>query len=555
MEQLWKVTIGDLLDQMAKDYPDHEAVVYTDRPFRKTYQEFAKLCDEVAKGFLAMGIKKNDKIAIWATNEPEWLLTMFASAKIGAVLVTVNTNYKIFELEYLLRQSDTTTLVLIEGFKGNSYVDTVNQLCPGLKDAEPGHLEVESLPFLKNIIYVGNDKHPGMFQWDDLYEMAKMVPDETLRTIQKSLDVHDVINMQYTSGTTGFPKGVMLTHYNVVNNGKTIGDGMAFTPEDRLCIPVPFFHCFGCVLAIMASVTHGTTMVPIDAYSPLKVMQALESEKCTACHGVPTMFIAMLEHPEFNKFDFSHMRTGIMAGSPCPVAVMQQVVDKMNMKEITIVYGLTEASPGCTMTTTKDSLDLRVNTVGKAFPFVECKVVDPETGKEMPYGETGEFIARGYNIMKGYYKMPEATAQVIDKDGWLHSGDLAAMDETGYFKITGRLKDMIIRGGENIYPKEIEEFLYTHPAVQDVQVIGIPSKDYGEEVMAYIVLKKDASAVTEDELKEFVRGHIARHKVPKHIRFIDQFPMTASGKIQKYKLREMAIEDLNLHEAAGIETA
>lgn len=379
--------------------------------------------------------------------------------------------------------------------------------------------------------------------------------DETLRTIQKSLDVHDVINMQYTSGTTGFPKGVMLTHYNVVNNGKTIGDGMAFTPEDRLCIPVPFFHCFGCVLAIMASVTHGTTMVPIDAYSPLKVMQALESEKCTACHGVPTMFIAMLEHPEFNKFDFSHMRTGIMAGSPCPVAVMQQVVDKMNMKEITIVYGLTEASPGCTMTTTKDSLDLRVNTVGKAFPFVECKVVDPETGKEMPYGETGEFIARGYNIMKGYYKMPEATAQVIDKDGWLHSGDLAAMDETGYFKITGRLKDMIIRGGENIYPKEIEEFLYTHPAVQDVQVIGIPSKDYGEEVMAYIVLKKDASAVTEDELKEFVRGHIARHKVPKHIRFIDQFPMTASGKIQKYKLREMAIEDLNLHEAAGIETA
>ncbi len=305
----------------------------------------------------------------------------------------------------------------------------------------------------------------------------------------------------------------------------------------------------------MASVTHGTTMVPIDAYSPLKVMQALESEKCTACHGVPTMFIAMLEHPEFDKFDFSHMRTGIMAGSPCPVAVMKQVVEKMNMREITIVYGLTEASPGCTMTTTKDSLDIRVNTVGKHFPFVECKVVNPETGEEMPYGETGEFVARGYNIMKGYYKMPEATAQVIDADGWLHSGDLAAMDENGYLFVTGRLKDMIIRGGENIYPKEIEEFIYTHPSVQDVQVIGVPSKDYGEEVMAYVILKQNMPAVTEEEMKDFVRSHIARHKVPKFIRFVEEFPMTASGKIQKYKLREMAIEDLQLQEAAGIETA
>jgi len=555
VDQLWDITLGDLLDQMAKDYPDHEAVVYTDRPFRKTYQEFAKLCDEVARGFMAMGIKKGDKVAVWATNEPEWITTMFASAKIGAILVTVNTNYKIYELEYLLRQSDSTTLILIEEFKGNNYVDILNQLCPTLKESQPGHLEVESLPFLKNIIYVGEKTHPGMFHWDDLYELAKTVDDAERAKIQKSLDPHDVINMQYTSGTTGFPKGVMLTHHNIVNNGKSIGDRMDFSPADRLCIPVPFFHCFGCVLAIMASVTHGTTMVPIDAYSPLKVMQALEGEKCTACHGVPTMFIAMLEHPEFKKFDFSHMRTGIMAGSPCPVKVMQQVVDQMHMSEITIVYGLTEASPGCTQTTTKDSLELRVSTVGRAFPFVECKVVDPETGNELPTGVPGEFCARGYNIMKGYYKMPEATAQIIDQDGWLHSGDIATVDENGYYKITGRLKDMIIRGGENIYPKEIEEFLYTHESVKDVQVIGVPSKDYGEEVMAYVILKEGMPAITEDELKDYVRSHIARHKVPRYIKFIDQFPMTASGKIQKFKLREQAIDDLNLQEAAGIETA
>jgi fatty-acyl-CoA synthase len=554
MEKLLEITIGDLLDKMAEDYPDHDAVLYTDRPFRKTYSEFRDLCNTVAKGFMAMGIKKGDHVAIWATNYPEWLLTMFATAKIGAVLVTVNTSYKIFEAEYLLKQSDSSTLVLIDGFKDSNYIQIINELCPELKASEPGKLNAHSLPFLKNVIYVGDANNPGMFNWNELYDFASQISDEELTKRQASLKIHEVINMQYTSGTTGFPKGVMLTHYNLVNNGMCIGDGMNFKKDDKLCIAVPLFHCFGCVLAVMASVTHGSTMVPIDYYQPLKVMQAVQDEECTAVHGVPTMFIAMLEHPEFDKFKFTKLRTGIMAGSPCPVKVMRQVVDLMGMSEITIVYGQTEASPGCTMTKTDDSLQLRVSTVGRAFPFVECKVINPETNIEVPFGEQGEFIARGYNVMKGYYKMPEATAQAINSDGWLHTGDLATMDEHGYFKITGRIKDMIIRGGENIYPKEIEEFLYTHDAVKDVQVIGVPSKDYGEEVMACIVLKAGVST-TEDEIKAFVKSHMARHKTPKYVKFMDGFPMTASGKIQKYKMREAAIEELKLQDAAAIETA
>jgi len=554
MEELMKVTIGDLLDNIADQYPDHEAVVYTDRPFRKTYSQLRDLCNEVAKGFIAMGIKKGDHVAIWATNYPEWILAQFATAKIGAVLVTVNTNYKIFELEYLLRQSDSTTLILIDGFKDSNYVDIINELCPELKNSEPGKLNSEKLPFLKNVIYIGDKNHPGMYNWSDLYEMAKSVTDEQLMNIQKSLDIHDVINMQYTSGTTGFPKGVMLTHYNIVNNGKSIGDCMKLTHEDKLCIPVPFFHCFGCVLGIMACVTHGTTIVGVDYFSPLKVMEILQNEECTAVHGVPTMFIAMLEHKEFSRFKFPKLRTGIMAGSPCPIKVMKQVVELMGAKEITIAYGQTEASPVCTQTRVDDSIELRVSTVGRALPFIECKVVNPETGKDVPPGTPGEFVVRGYNVMKGYYKMPEATAQAIDKDGWLHTGDLATMDENGYFKITGRIKDMIIRGGENIYPKEIEEFLYTHKAIKNVQVIGVPSKEYGEEIMACIILKDDA-VLTEDEVKEYVRTHMARHKTPRYVKFMDSFPMTASGKIQKYKLREMAIEELGLHDAATIETA
>lgn len=554
MKDLMKVTIGDLLDQIAEKYPDHDAVLYTDRPFRKTYMEFRNLCNLVAKGLMAMGIKKGDHVAIWATNYPEWLLAQFSTAKIGATLVTINTNYKVFELEYLLRQSDTSTLILIEGFKDSNYVEILNNLCPSLKDSKPGELEVEELPFLKNIIYIGDKRQPGMFNWNDLYEMAKAISDEELYERQNSLDIYDVINMQYTSGTTGFPKGVMLTHYNLVNNGMSIGDCMNFTHEDKLCIPVPFFHCFGCVLGVMACVTHGTTMVPIDYYQPLKVMQAVQDEECTALHGVPTMFIAILEHPEFENFSFPKLRTGIMAGSPCPVKVMKQVVEVMGAKEITIAYGQTEASPVCTQTRVDDSIELRVSTVGKALPFIEVKVIDPETNEEVPFGAQGELVARGYNVMKGYYNMPEATLQAVDENNWLHTGDLATMDKDGYFKITGRIKDMIIRGGENIYPKEIEEFLYTQPCVKDVQVIGVPSQQYGEEIMACIILK-DGCSVCEDDIKESVRKNMSRHKVPKYIKILESFPMTASGKIQKYKLRELAIEELGLKEAASIETA
>ena len=544
-------TVGQQLERVAAAYPDKEAIKYTDRPYRRTWREFNEECDRVAKGFLAHGVKKGDKIAIWATNIPQWLLTLFAACKIGAVLVTVNTAYKVFELEYLLKQSDTKILVMMDEYKGTSYVDIVRQLCRGLgKKWE--HLN-PMLPFLDEIVYAGAGDCPdGMTPWDQLEKDGQAIPDEALREIGEALDCHDVINMQYTSGTTGFPKGVMLSHYNILNNGKGIGDCMKFTENDKLCVVVPFFHCFGLVLATMASLTHATSMVPVDLYSPVKVMDAISREKCTAFHGVPTMYIAMLEHPDFEKYDFSSLRTGIMAGSPCPVKVMEAVVERMNMREITITYGQTEASPATTMTTTDDSLELRVATVGRSMPHVETKIVDPETGRTLGPGEVGEFCSRGYNTMKGYYKMEEATRQVIDKDGWLHSGDLATVDENGYYKITGRIKDMIIRGGENIYPKEIEEFLYTIPDIQDVQVIGVPSQKYGEEVMACIV-RKEGSGITAEEVKELVRSHMARHKAPKYVAFLDAFPMTASGKIQKFRLREWAVEQLHLDDP--VETA
>jgi fatty-acyl-CoA synthase len=553
MSNLIHITVGDLIKKNAEEYPDRLCVKFPNTGYERTWKEFDEETTRVAKGFLKMGIKKGDHIAIWANNCPEWMITFFASAKIGAVLVTVNTSYKIFELEYLLRQSDTKCLVMIESLKDSNYYNIINQLCPSLKDSEPGQLNEPMLPYLKDIVFIGEDQRPGMYRFSDLYDMGGEVPDKEYEEINSSLDVHEVVNMQYTSGTTGFPKGVMLTHFNIVNNGKCIGDRMKFTKDDKLCIPVPFFHCFGMVLAIMASVTHATSMVPLD-FSPLKVMNAIMKEGCTAVHGVPTMFIAMLEHPEFNNYSFPKLRTGIMAGSPCPVKVMQDVVDIMGAKEITIVYGQTESSPGCTQTTTDDSIERRVSTVGKVFPHVEAKIIDPETGKECPPNVPGEFCTRGYHVMKGYYKMPEATSQVIDKDGWLHTGDLATVDEHGYFKITGRIKDMIIRGGENIYPKEIEEFLYSHPKVKDVQVIGVPSKDYGEEIMAWIILKEGETS-TEQEMKDFVRSNMARHKTPSYVKFADSFPMTASGKIQKFKMREMAIEELNLKDEASIVTA
>ncbi|MDD7167646.1 MAG: AMP-binding protein [Clostridiales bacterium] len=546
-------TLGGVLDDLSKNNPNGWAVRYTDRNYFRTWKELNDEADLIARGMMSLGVKKGDHVAIWATNTPEWILTLFAAAKIGAVLVTVNTNFKIFELEYLLRQSDTKLLVMIGGFKNNDYVATVNELLPELKTTS-GEIESEHLPFLKRVVFAGKETPEGMLNFEDLKILGGDFPVEIYEENKKTLSTHDVVNMQYTSGTTGFPKGVMLTHYNILNNGKTIGDGMKFTKNDKLCITVPFFHCFGLVLAMMACITHGTTMVPVERYSPVPVMNAISVEKCTAVHGVPTMFIAMLEHAQFNNFDFSSLRTGIMAGSPCPIEVMKKVIDKMNMREIVIVFGQTEASPGCTMTTTSDSIDKRVNTVGRAFPGVECKIIDPESGEELPINTPGEFCARGYNIMKGYYKMPEATAQAIDKDGWLHTGDLCTVDEDGYYKVVGRIKDMIIRGGENIYPKEIEECLYTCDKVSDVQVIGVPSEAYGEEVMACVILK-EGEEMTEEEVKEFVGARMAKHKVPRYVRFVDSFPTNAAGKIQKFKMREEAIEILKLQTAASIETA
>ncbi|QXE91577.1 AMP-binding protein [Geomonas subterranea] len=541
------LTVGALLDDIAGKYPDNDALVYVERGLRYSYREFNERCRLVAKGLLRMGVKKGDHLAIWAYNVPEWVTLQFATAKIGAVLVTVNTSYKSAELEYLLKQSDSSMLFLVQGFKDTNYVETLESVVPELPAAPPGKLASAALPCLKQVVFIGEGAPQGMINFEDIVEMGREVSDAELAAVQGTLSVHDVINMQYTSGTTGFPKGVMLTHHNVVNNGFNIGECMRFTEKDRLCIPVPFFHCFGCVLAVMACVTHGTTMVPVEIFDPLKVLQAIEQERCTAVHGVPTMFIAELEHPRFAEFDLTSLRTGIMAGSNCPIEVMRRVIRDMHASEITIAYGQTESSPVITQTRTDDPIELKVATVGRVLPNVELKIVDIETGAELPPGKQGELCTRGYLVMKGYYKMPEETAKAIDADGWLHTGDLAVMDENGYCKITGRIKNMIIRGGENIYPREIEEFLYTHPKISDIQVYGVPDRKYGEQVMAAVVLKQ-GSEMTEEEVKEYCRGRIANYKIPKYVRFVDSYPMTASGKIQKFKLREMAIRELQLEE-------
>ncbi|MBE6616503.1 MAG: AMP-dependent synthetase [Ruminococcaceae bacterium] len=553
-DQLIDLTFPQVLDRMCEEFPDQYAFRYTEMDYTRTYPEFRDDVDTFARALISMGVKQGDHVAIWATNVPQWFITFWATVKIGAVLVTVNTAYKIHEAEYLLRQSDTHTLVMIDGYKDSDYVGIIKELVPELADHESGKpIHSRKLPFLRNIITIDSEQ-PGCMTWDQAMAMAEKTPIDAVYRRAAMINKHDVCNMQYTSGTTGFPKGVMLTHYNIINDGKSIGDRMDLSTADRMMIQVPMFHCFGMVLAMTSSMTHGVTMSPITAFSPRKGLYCINKEKITCFHGVPTMFIAMLGHEDFPKTDFSHMRTGIMAGSPCPVKVMEEVVEKMNMKEITIVYGQTEASPGCTQSSTDDSIETRVNTVGRAFFGVECKIVDPETGEELPDNVDGEFVARGYNIMKGYYKMPEATAAAIDQDGWLHTGDLARRLPDGNYKITGRIKDMIIRGGENIYPKEIEDFIYTHPKVKDVQVIGVPDKAYGEEIMA-CVIKKDGEDCTAEEIKEYVMSHMAKHKTPKYVVFVENFPMNAAGKILKYKMREEAKQLPEFREAAGIVTA
>ncbi|WP_155825452.1 AMP-binding protein [Hippea alviniae] len=548
-------TIGDVLDEAAEKYSNNDCLISLHQNIKMNYREFKEEVDRLAKGLLALGIKKGDKVAIWSTNNVEWVLTQFATAKIGAVLVTVNPAYRTNELEYALKQSEVNTLILIENFKTSDYIDMFYKVAPFARGAIPGQIHSNKLPHLRNVICISDTKHTGMFKWKDVLDMASRVDDSELRDRQKSLDFDDAINIQYTSGTTGFPKAATLSHFNILNNGFFVGEMMKFTDKDRLCIPVPFYHCFGMVMSNLTCVTHGATMVlPSEYFNPLAVLKAVEQEKCTALHGVPTMFIAELEHPDFKKFDLSTLRTGIMAGSPCPVEVMKRVNTEMHMSQVEIAYGQTEASPVITQTPADDTLEHRTETVGRPLPYVEVKIIDPETGKILPVGEQGELCARGYNVMKYYYNNPKATAEAIDEDGWLHTGDLATMTEDGYFKITGRIKDMIIRGGQNIYPREIEEFLYTHPKVADVQVIGVPDRKYGEEVCAWIRLKEGETA-TEEEIKEYCQGRIAHYKIPKYIKFTDSFPMTVTGKIRKVEMREISIKELGLEDVAKIETA
>ena len=540
-QELIDYTVGGILEKYVAEDPDHEFMIYPYRGLRFTYKEFDERVNIFAKGLLSIGVTKGSKVGVWAKNVPDWMTFMFATAKIGAVLVTVNTNYKNAELEYIMKNADIHTMCMVNGYRDSDYVQILYDLVPELKTTQRGKLRSEKFPELRNVVYIGQEKLRGMYNTSELMKLGTLVGDDELERAKSRVDCHDEINMQYTSGTTGFPKGVMLTSHNILNNGLTIGDRMHFTAADRLLICVPLFHCFGCVLGVCSVITHGSTMVMVEDFDPLKVLASVHRERCTALHGVPTMFIAELHHPMFDMFDLSSLRTGIMAGAPCPIETMKQVMDKMYCKEIISVYGLTETSPGMTASATTDSMEIRATTVGRAFPNVEVKVLDPQTNEECPPGTPGEMCCKGYNIMKGYYKNPEATAAIIDENGFLHSGDLGVMDENGYFRITGRIKEMIIRGGENIYPREIENFLYKMPQIEAIEVAGIPSPKYGEQVGAFIKIKEGCT-LTEEEVKLYCRGQIARYKIPKYIFFVEGYPMTASGKIQKYRLKDIGLD-------------
>lgn len=547
--QLSERTIGEWLEYWAEKTPDKEYIVYSDRDLRFTWKEFDERVNNMAKGLLAIGVKPGSHVGIWATNVPDWLTFLYAGAKIGAVLVTINTNYKQHELEYIVDNADIDTLCITEGVFDGSYIDMVYEMAPELKTTQRGYLNVERFPKLKNVVFIGQEKYRGMYNTAEILLLGKNVSCDVLNKTKRTVNCHDVVNMQYTSGTTGFPKGVMLTHYNIVNNGFFTGEAMQFTADDKLCVCVPLFHCFGIVLATMNCLTHGSTQVMVERFDPLVVLASIHKERCTALYGVPTMFIAELNHPMFNLFDVSSLRTGIMAGALCPIELMRQVTEKLHVTHITSVYGLTESSPGMTHSTTEDPFEVRCTTVGREYPYTEVKIVNPDTGEECAIEEQGEVCCRGYLVMKGYYKNPEATNEVIDKEGWLHSGDLGVKDKNGYYRITGRIKDMIIRGGENIYPREIEEYLYHMQGIKDIQVAGIPSEKYGEEVGAFIILQEGVDLLPED-VKAFCRGKIARHKIPKYIFFVNSFPLTGSGKIQKFKLKDIG---LNLLKEQGVE--
>ena len=549
-------TIGQCLDRIARTYPDTDAVVSLPQQQRFSYSRFVEVVNRAAKAFLKLGIQRGDRVGIWSVNNYEWVVAQYATAKIGAVLVNVNPAYRTHELEYVLKESRAKVLLLIESFKSSNYLNMFYEVCPEAKTCEPGHIDSWRFPHLKSVIFIGRDQHPGMFTRRAFAELGDEMDDSELHQREAELDIDDIINIQYTSGTTGFPKGVTLTHNNILNNSLHVGDIMKLTERDRVCVPVPFYHCFGMVISNLGAMTHGSTVViPSPSFEAGETLKAIQDEKCTVLHGVPTMFIAELEHPEFASFDVSTLRTGIMAGAPCPIELMNKVVDVMNMKEILIGYGQTEASPLTTCTRPEDSLERRVSTVGRVMPLQELKVVDPDTGKTVPNGQQGEICFRGYMVMAGYDNNPEATAEAIDPMHWLHSGDLGTMDKEGYVKITGRIKEMVIRGGENLFPREIEEFLHTLDIISDVHVVGVPDIKLGEELLACVKLVEGAKEPTTDEFRNMCKGKIAHFKVPRYWMVVDEYPMTVTGKIQKFKIREIAIQKFSLEDADNVETA
>ncbi|HIJ07394.1 MAG: AMP-dependent synthetase/ligase [Methanomicrobiales archaeon 53_19] len=548
-------TIGAMLNQIAVKYPDTEALVSVHQGIRYTYREFLDEVEVVARGLMALGVERGDRVAIWALNYAEWVIVQFATAKIGAIMVNINPAYRTYELEYALKQSEVQTLIIQGQFKTSDYLGMFYEACPEVASSRAGRINSDTFPYLKNVIFLGDEPKDGMFLWKEIHEMAEDISPGELKEREEVLEFDDPINIQYTSGTTGYPKGVVLSHHSILNNGFVIGEGMRFSEKDRLCIPVPFYHCFGMVLSNLACVTHGSTMVlPAPVFNAEAVLKAVQDERCTALHGVPTMFIAELSLPDFDVYKLDTLRTGIMAGSPCPIEVMKEVNTRMHMSEIVIVYGQTETSPGVTMSTVEDPLERRVSTVGRAMPHAELKIVDPQTRRLLPRGEPGEICARGYMVMKCYYNNPSATHSTIDPNGWNHTGDLGVMDEEGYIRIVGRLKEMVIRGGENIYPREIEEFLHHHPKIDDAYIIGVPDIKYGEELMAWVKVE-NGDILTEEDIRAFCKGKIAHYKVPKYYKFVDSFPMTISGKIQKFKMRQQAVEELGLQDAEKVETA
>lgn len=547
--------IGDAFDKTVATYPDNPALISRHQNIRLTYRELQAQVDQCAKSFLALGIQKGQRVGIWSPNRAEWCVVQFATSKIGVILVNINPSYRSHELEYVLQQSGCCAIVTATQFKSSQYVEMLSALAPEHKDSTPGQINAARLPDLKTIIHLGSENIPGMYHWSEFMAMGVSIPDEQLSARQAEQEFDDPINIQYTSGTTGFPKGATLSHHNILNNGYFVARMQEFTHNDKLCIPVPLYHCFGMVMANLGCITHGATMVyPSEGFEPLAVLQTVQEEKCTVLYGVPTMFIAELAHPDFASFDLTSLRTGVMAGSPCPVEVMKQVISRMHMSDVEICYGMTETSPVSTQTSIDAPLDKRVGTVGKVGPHLESKIIDPQTGQIVPVGQPGELCTRGYSVMLGYWNNQQATTDAIDAARWMHTGDLATMDTEGYINIVGRIKDMIIRGGENVYPREIEEFLYTHPKVSDVQVIGVPDAKYGEAVMAWVILKPDTTA-TSEELQEFCKGQIAYYKVPRYFKFVDSFPMTITGKIQKYVMRETALQDLGLQKEAQVQTA